>query len=64
MDGMMCPRCGVSRLRGWQELTEEEREVAKRLPASDDYTAKEREARHRWCTRCWHEDNGGATHNA
>ena len=64
MDGTMCPRCGVGRLRGWRELTEEEREVAKRLPASADYTANEREATHRWCTQCWFEDGGGTAKNA
>ena len=49
-----CLRCdGISRT--WKELTEEEREVVKRLPASADYTAEERQTMHRWCTRCWNE---------
>jgi len=64
MDGTMCPRCGVGRLLAWKDLTEEERELAKRLPASADYDAKEREATHRWCRRCWYEDNVGARRNA
>ncbi len=50
-----CKRCGEGRLRSWQELTEEEREVVKRLPASADYTLDERCRLHRWCTRCWNE---------
>ncbi|HEV7842795.1 MAG TPA: hypothetical protein VGO69_03820 [Pyrinomonadaceae bacterium] len=54
-----CPRCGEGRLRPWQELTEEEREVTRRLPASADYTQDERRTRHRWCTRCWHEEKQG-----
>ena len=54
----MCPRCGIARLRRFDELSEEEREVVKRLPASADYSFDEREARHRWCTRCWYEDTG------
>jgi hypothetical protein len=51
-----CTRCGEGRLSSWQELTEEEREVTRRLPASADYDTEERRARHRWCTRCWHEE--------
>ena len=50
-----CARCGARPLRSWQELSEEEREVVKRLSASADYTLEERTARHRWCPRCWHE---------
>jgi hypothetical protein len=53
-----CPRCDAGRLRGWSELNDEEREVVKRLPTSADYSIEERAARHRWCTRCWYEDNG------
>ncbi|HYX41661.1 MAG TPA: hypothetical protein VE821_08190 [Pyrinomonadaceae bacterium] len=50
-----CPRCGVGRLRAWRELSDEEREVVRRLPASAGQTIDERAARHRWCTRCWYE---------
>ncbi|HEX8746560.1 MAG TPA: hypothetical protein VF717_05115 [Pyrinomonadaceae bacterium] len=50
-----CSRCGEGRMRSWDELTEEEREVTRRLPASMDYVPEERRTRHRWCTRCWHE---------
>jgi hypothetical protein len=53
-----CPRCDNARLRAWSELNDEEREVVRRLPASADYTFAEREARHRWCTRCWFEATG------
>ena len=54
-----CTRCGDGSLRSWQELDEEEREVVRRLPASADYIADERRTRHRWCTRCWHEEKHG-----
>jgi hypothetical protein len=54
-----CTRCGEGRLRPWHELTEEEREVTRRLPASADYSTDERRARHRWCTLCWHEEMPG-----
>lgn len=54
-----CPRCHASSLQAWSVLNDEEREVVKRLPASADYSVEERQARHRWCTRCWFEDTGG-----
>jgi len=53
-----CPQCGEGRLRAWSELNEEEREVVRRLPDSAIYTHAEREAQHRWCTRCWFESMG------
>jgi len=43
-------------MRNWDELSDEEREAVKRLPASADYSEKERQAMHRWCVRCWHEE--------
>ncbi len=49
-----CPRCGEGRLQGWQELSEDEREVVKRLLGSAEYAPAERMS-HRWCTRCWFE---------
>jgi ribosomal protein S27AE len=59
-----CPRCGEGRLLPWAELSSEQRELVKRLPASADYTLGERQARHRWCPRCWYEELSGAVHNA
>jgi len=50
-----CPRCQEGRLQVWDELSDDEREVVRRLPASADYSATERERMHRWCTRCWFE---------
>jgi len=50
-----CPRCHEGRLQVWDELSDDEHEVVRRLPASADYTANEREQMHRWCTRCWYE---------
>jgi hypothetical protein len=54
-----CPRCAEERLRAWGELTDEEREVGRRLPGAADYSAVERETMHRWCTRCWYETKSG-----
>lgn len=46
-------------MRSWDELSDAEREVVKRLPASADYQMAAREATHRWCTRCWYEATSG-----
>jgi hypothetical protein len=50
-----CLRCDKPSPKTWAELSDEEREVVKRLPASRDYSLEERKASRRWCTRCWHE---------
>jgi hypothetical protein len=55
-----CPRCDGGRLRRWDELNDDEREVVKRLPASADYSLDGRKARHRWCARCWYEETSGS----
>ena len=53
--GRSCPRCQEGVLQTWEELSAEEQEVVKRLPASADYAAAERQGTHQWCTRCWYE---------
>jgi hypothetical protein len=58
--GKRCPRCDAGRMRGWDELNDDEREVAKRLPGSADYSLEQRKARHRWCPRCWYEETSGS----
>ncbi len=55
-----CPRCEGRRMRSWNELSGDEQELAKRLPASAEYSLDERKARHRWCTRCWFEETSGS----
>lgn len=59
-----CPRCGEGILKAWYELSEEERETALRLPGSADASAEERATRHRFCTRCWHEEGGQSPQSA
>jgi len=51
-----CPRCEKRGLKRWTDLSDEEREVVKRLPLSAEYSLEERKASHRWCTRCWYEE--------
>jgi hypothetical protein len=50
-----CPRCEKRGLKSWAQLDDEQREVVKRLPASARFDLAERQAKHRWCTRCWYE---------
>jgi hypothetical protein len=64
MSGNQCPRCGAARMRGWGELSDEEREVVRRLPASAEFSLEERKAIHRWCTRCWYETISDKPHEA
>jgi alpha-ketoglutarate-dependent taurine dioxygenase len=59
-----CPRCAADRLRAWDELSDEEREVVRRLPASADYSPEKRKAMHRWCNRCWYEESVGSVNLA
>lgn len=59
-----CKRCDYGTLRRWDDLDEEQQEVALRLPRSADFSLDERKARHRWCTRCWYEDTGDGVRNA
>jgi len=57
-----CPRCDKRGMKSWSELSHEEREVVKRLPLSGSYSLEERQATHRWCTRCWYESTKTSTH--
>ena len=45
-------------MRAWDELEPDQQDVVKRLPASADYPAAERQGTHQWCTRCWFEATG------
>jgi hypothetical protein len=48
-----CPKC-ESRLIDWQELSDEEKMLAERLPGSAEYPPQTRKT-HRFCRRCWYE---------
>lgn len=56
-----CPRCGEGQIKSWSELTDEEREVVKRLPSTAGYEAAEMETMAQWCTRCWYQSVGDET---
>ncbi|MBA2645793.1 MAG: hypothetical protein H0U81_03235 [Pyrinomonadaceae bacterium] len=55
-----CPRCNAGKLRDWNALNEEEREVVRRLPTSAEFPVEERANQHRWCAQCWYEETAGA----
>ena len=48
---MKCPRCEYPRLKTWKELTGDEKFIAERLPAPEEFTKRERET-HLFCPRC------------
>jgi len=50
----MCPKCHHPQMKLWEELTDEEKFLAERLPMSATFTRRERE-KHLFCTRCWQE---------
>jgi hypothetical protein len=45
----------VNRLKGWNDLTDDEKMLAGRLPMSAEYDLSKRK-KHRFCTRCWFEE--------
>jgi len=57
-----CPRCEKRGLKSWAELDDQQRELVKRLPGSARFDLAERQARHRWCTRCWYEATNDSQH--
>ncbi len=50
----ICPRCDLPSLKSWDELSEDDQFLAKRLPMSAEFSPTERK-KHRFCTRCWFE---------
>ncbi|MBP7416538.1 MAG: hypothetical protein KA831_07785 [Pyrinomonadaceae bacterium] len=51
----ICPRCGSAKMKSWDELTEEQQMLARKLPLSAEYEHAARK-RNRFCTRCWFEE--------
>lgn len=50
----MCQKCHFPQMKLWEELTDEEKFLAERLPMSAAFTRRERE-KHLYCPRCWQE---------
>jgi hypothetical protein len=53
----ICPKCHSPSMKNWKDLDPEQKMLAERLPASADYPKMQRK-RHRFCTRCWFEEEG------
>ncbi|MDQ4122449.1 MAG: hypothetical protein M3209_13505 [Acidobacteriota bacterium] len=57
----VCPRCGNQKLKGWNELTEDEKILVEKLSLSAELRIDARRG-NRWCARCWYEfDSSGET---
>jgi hypothetical protein len=54
---ILCPKCNSPKMKTWDELTEEEKMLAEKLPGSAEMPLNQRK-KHRFCTRCWYEDIG------
>jgi hypothetical protein len=52
-----CPRCHSARLKTWDELDDEQKFLAERLPLSAEFSIEQRK-KHRFCERCWFEEIG------
>lgn len=55
MQEKICPNCGASKMKTWEELTDEQKFLVERLPANTDYTPEQRK-KHRFCERCFFEE--------
>jgi hypothetical protein len=59
-DAKKCPRCNAGRLKHWQELNDDEKILAERLPSSQKFKKDERR-RHLFCPNCWFETRDDET---
>ena len=51
----ICPQCGASKMKNWQDLNDDQKFLVERLPLNTDYTPDQRK-KHRFCERCWFEE--------
>jgi DNA-directed RNA polymerase subunit RPC12/RpoP len=49
-----CIRCGSQKMKSWDELSDEQKFLVERLPASAEFSLDERK-KHLFCPRCWNE---------
>ena len=59
----ICPRCREGRLKSWNELSDEQRMLAERLPYNTGFSSAQRK-KHRFCERCWFESVNDQSTNA
>jgi hypothetical protein len=49
-----CPKCHYPLMKSWEELNEEQKMLAERLPASAETSLAQRK-KNLFCPRCWFE---------
>ena len=54
MNEKMCPQCQYPAMKRWEELNEEQKMLAERLPASASLSIEQRK-KNLFCPRCWFE---------
>ena len=52
----ICPKCRSPKMKDWKDLTDEQKMLVERLPGSAEFSMDARQ-KHRFCTRCWFEDD-------
>jgi hypothetical protein len=62
-DEKMCQKCHHPKMKTWQDLSDEQKFLAERLPLSAEYSLEQRK-KHRFCERCWFEEVRQKTENA
>ena len=58
-----CPRCQSPKMKNWDELDDEQKMLAERLPLSAEYSPEIRK-KHGFCTKCWFEETMAESRNA
>jgi hypothetical protein len=54
-DPIICPRCHSARLKGWPELTADEKLIFELVLKNSEYPPAQRK-KHRYCVRCMHQE--------
>lgn len=50
----ICSRCGMPKLKTWEELSGEQKFLVERLPLSAEFSLEQRK-KHLFCINCWNE---------
>ena len=48
----VCPKCGHRKLKTWNDLSEDEKMIARRVPNAEDFSIKDFKSM-TFCVRCW-----------
>ena len=54
MNEKICPKCHYPQMKTWEELNDEQKMLAEKLPLSADLSLAQRK-KNLFCPRCWHE---------